>query len=118
MATYTGDATIVDVINASASRSGTNYGTSVAYTCPAGIFAKIQLNGASAEGLTGGGGSCSVGSNTIVSVGPSTTASANLSDYPVDIVINEGQSVSCNIPPSGSGGTVSITVTIVEFNKP
>ena len=123
MATYTGDATIVDIINASASRNG-SVGTTVAYTCPTGMFAEVQLISASVTTSGSGGKSASaaIGSFGIVSLTTSSfgdSVSAGFTDYPGPMWINEGQSVQASISDSfGGSPSVSISVIIKEYNKP
>lgn len=125
MSTFTGDATITDVISASASRSTPETaGTTVAYTVPAGRFAEVWLVSANigVNGISSGGGDCWIGSYAIADVPNGTPAPASDSksweDAGVPFLINEGETVRVTFQNTSSNQNASIDVRIKEYNKP
>jgi hypothetical protein len=115
MSTYTGDATIVDIISASA--SATNQVSVNAYTVPVGKFAEVQLVNCSGNCTNGGtinGGR--IGGVAIVNdtLDDATSISKSFEDFQGAIWLNEGETVDA-LAQSGTG---SISVTIKEYNKP
>lgn len=125
MSTYSGDATITDIISASASRTQADgAGTSVAYTVPAGRFAEVWLSSAtiSVDGVGAGGGNCDIGPYTIVDVPNGTTPTVSDSKTwegsLAPFLINEGEVIGITFQSVSTAQSASITVRIKEYNKP
>jgi hypothetical protein len=120
MSTFTGDATITDVISASASLAGPINTTSVLYTCPAGHFAEVYLVGAGASnmGTFHNTSNATIGPYTIFTTsGSQPDVGQDFRDIPTLLLINEGESVTITLSDSAAA-QISMTVRIKEYTKP
>lgn len=118
MATYTGDAQIVDVFIVTGSTSTPNT-TITLYTCPAGQFADVHIHAATATETSGGGGansSFNVGGVNLVSVNGATASVNGMLETSVTR-IEEGQTIQAVMNVSAIGNA-SGTCCITEYNKP
>jgi hypothetical protein len=126
MATYNGDATLVDFFPAGGSRPA-SFGYSVWYTVPAGHFAEAQIFSLYAVNTDPGGGTfanltANVGGVSVSAVGDApqsdTTGFREIGGYPV--FMDEGQTIGGGSTNNGNSNYHSIgaSVMIKLYKKP
>lgn len=125
MATYFGDATIVDVQSYSGTRD-TGSGTTAIYTVPAGHFSEVYFISGSYIVANNGSSTASAAIGTVsvfskdgsggAESGSVFPSYADMNIHPV--VIDEGQSVTVSINEFLTTESSTLTVLVKEYKKP